>query len=95
MKATMSKDGQKRFTFRISFRVGRAIIVDWLVYCQLMQETLPRSRRAIIAYIRARLIDHGHHDPLVGDEDWYQVEDERKARTTALRLVAAAFPDLA
>ena len=93
MKPTRSVDGKLRFTIRVNFRVGHALILACLAraYCESREnesELLVNSRNVAMKIARRYLKKYGECVDLytedVEDEDW------QKARETLARL----FPDI-
>lgn len=88
MKATPSRDGELRFTVKITARVGRSDLIDAIALHADMDQEFPKTRReALKTAVWAISRD--------GDNMWARAEDiEESVRKRAQEVVDRLFPEL-
>lgn len=90
MKATMSKDGEMRFSLRVEIRASRldlvnAVLWDWE---RNQTETAAYKRRGVFDLVKRAAASEGDHV-------WAYVEHVKaESFVSASRIVDALFPEL-
>ncbi len=87
-KATNSRDGHKRFTFRIVHRIGYDKLVDFLIHERIYYgvEFADYTRKTVLTEMRKHLLQEGS---VLIDES-----DAREYRNGAAKTINKLFPEL-